>query len=60
MMNNEIKSMLKDLGLSYRDVATITGLTYDSVKSILQPNAETPRWMKLSLYIYKKLRDDKP
>ena len=32
--------------------AEITGHSYNSVKSMLQPNKEVPRWVKLVLYVW--------
>ena len=44
--------MLKDLNLSYKDIAEITGLKYETIKQSLQPKRELPRWCKLALYAY--------
>jgi lambda repressor-like predicted transcriptional regulator len=46
----KLKALLKDKGLNFYDVARITGLTYDTVKTSLQPNRAVPRWLKLLLY----------
>lgn len=48
----KLKALMKKLGLNYFDIARITGLKYDSVKTSLQPNAELPRWVNLVLYVY--------
>ncbi len=49
-----LKALMKELGLSYQDIANITGHSYNSVKSMLQPNREIPRWMNLVLYVWNK------
>ena len=53
MTNNEkLKALMKERGLSYHDIARITGHSYNSVKSMLQPNQELPRWVKLVLFVW--------
>jgi len=50
--HQKLKALLKDRGLSYHDISDITGHSYNSVKSMLQPNKELPRWMKLVLFVW--------
>ena len=50
---------MKERGLSYHDIANITGHSYNSVKSMLQPNQELPRWVKLVLYVWANLKTSK-
>jgi len=38
------------------DIAEITGNTEDSIKTTTQPNKDLPRWLKLSIVIYEKLK----
>lgn len=54
-LHKEFKAMKKDLRLTNRDIAEITGLNYDSVKTLLQPNKDLPRWARLTLHVYKKV-----
>lgn len=49
----ELRSMMKELNLNYRDIAKITGHSYASVKSMLQPGNDLPRWLKLTLYVWR-------
>ena len=51
--HHDLKTMLQDLGLSYKDLAEITGNSYDSIKTVLQPNKEIPRWVHLAIYVWK-------
>jgi cytochrome c556 len=46
------KAMLKDLGMDYFKVAEVTGHTPESVKVMLKPSKELPRWCKLVLCVY--------
>ena len=50
--HEKLKALMKDLGLSYHDIAKITGHTYNSVKSMLQPSRDIPRWMNLVLFVW--------
>lgn len=50
--HEKLKALMKERGLSYYDIAEITGHSYNSVKSMLQPNKEIPRWVKLVLYVW--------
>jgi len=49
--------MKSGLGLTNSDIAKITGNSADSIKSVTQPNKELPRWLKLSIVIYERLKD---
>jgi len=55
--HNRFKSMKSGLGLTNSDIAKITGNSADSIKSVTQPNKELPRWLKLSIVIYERLKD---
>ena len=50
--HEKLKALMKERGLNYFDIAKITGLTYNTVKTSLQPNREVPRWVKLVLYVW--------
>lgn len=52
--HEKLKTLMNELGLSYHDIAKITGHTYNSVKSMLQPSREIPRWVNLVLYVWDK------
>ena len=47
------KSALK---LTNADIADIIGNSADSVKSVTQPNKEIPRWLKLAIVVYERLK----
>lgn len=48
--------MKSGLGLTNSDIAEITGNGADSVKSVTQPNKETPRWLKLAIVVYERMQ----
>jgi hypothetical protein len=48
--------MKKGLGYTNSDIAKITGNTPESIKTTTQPNKEIPRWLKLAIVIYEKLK----
>ena len=48
--HQKLKALMKERGLSYYDIARITGHSYNSVKSMLQPKKELPRGVTLVLY----------
>ncbi len=50
------KAMKKGLGFTNSDIAEITGNTTDSIKTVTQPNSDFPRWAKLAIVIYEKLK----
>jgi hypothetical protein len=50
--HEKLKALMKERGLNFHDIARITGHSYQSVKTMLQPNKELPRWMNLVLYIW--------
>jgi hypothetical protein len=50
--HEKLKALMKERGLNFFDIAKITGHSYNSVKSMLQPNRELPRWVKLVLYVW--------
>jgi DNA-binding XRE family transcriptional regulator len=54
--HNRFKAMKKGMGYTNSDIAKIIGNTEDSVKSTTQPNKELPRWLKLAITIYEKLK----
>jgi len=49
----QLSELLTQLELTYKDVAMITGHSADSIKTMLQPNKELPRWVNLVLYVWK-------
>lgn len=54
--HNRFKEMKKGMGYTNSDIAEITGNTEDSIKSTTQPNKDLPRWLKLAIVIYEKLK----
>lgn len=52
-LHSEFKQMKKELGLNNADVAQITGLSVDSVKTMTQPSKELPSWAKAMIYVWK-------
>ena len=51
------KEMKSELGLTNSDIADIIGNTPDSVKSTTQPNKELPRWLKLAIVVFERMRN---
>jgi hypothetical protein len=54
--HDRFKAMKKGLGLTNYDISEITGNSADSVKSVTQPNKEIPRWLKLAIVVYERMR----
>ena len=50
------KTMKSALKLTNADIADIIGNSADSVKSVTQPNKEIPRWLKLAIVVYERLK----
>lgn len=50
--HEKLKALMKERGLNFFDIAKITGHSYQSVKTMLQPNKELPRWVNLVLYVW--------
>ena len=48
--------MKKELKLTNSDIADITGLTVDSVKTMTQPNRDLPAWAKSMIFVWQKLK----
>jgi hypothetical protein len=56
--HQRFKEMKKGLGYSNKDIAIITGNTEDSIKTTTQPNKDFPRWAKLSIVIYERMKEN--
>lgn len=54
--HNRFKEMKKGMGYTNSDISEITGNTEDSIKTTTQPNNDLPRWLKLAIVIYEKLK----
>lgn len=54
--HDRLRVMKSELGLTNADIAEITGNTADSIKTVTQPNKEIPRWLKLAIVIFEKMR----
>ena len=52
--HEKLKEMMSDVGLDYRGIAAITGHSYHSIKTMLQPNKKLPRWMRLVMHVWEK------
>jgi hypothetical protein len=50
--NEKLKAIMKELNINFFDIADITGLAYNTVKTSLQPNRPVPRWVKFLLYAW--------
>jgi hypothetical protein len=46
--------MKKYFGLTYEDIAEITGNSTDSIRTVLNRN-DIPRWAKLAVWVFEKL-----
>lgn len=55
--NDELfRAMKKELKITNSDIAEITGLTVDSVKTMTQPNRDLPAWAKSMIFVWKMLK----
>ncbi len=54
--NQLFKAMKKELKITNSDIADITGLTVDSVKTMTQPNRDLPSWAKSMIFVWKRLK----
>jgi len=50
------KAMKKGLGWTNKDIAEITGNTTESITTVTQPSKELPRWTRLAIVVYEKLK----
>jgi DNA-binding XRE family transcriptional regulator len=55
--HKRFKQMKKELGYTNNDIAEITELNYDSIKNQTQPNKDIPKWLKLAIVIFERLRE---
>ncbi len=54
-MKNEhkkLKELIEAHGLDYDKISSITGHSRDSVRSMLAPGKEMPRWVRLAIHIH--------
>lgn len=51
---NRFDRMKKYFGLTYEDIAEITGNSTDSIRTVLNRN-DIPRWAKLAVWVFEKL-----
>jgi len=54
--HKKFKELKKELGLTNSNIAELTGLGYNSVKSMTQPNKELPRWAKTMIFVWEKMK----
>ena len=52
--HQKLENLLKALDMNYHDIAEITGLKYNSVKTLLQPAKPLPRWLKVAIHVWEK------
>jgi hypothetical protein len=45
------------LKLTNADISEIIGNTSDSIKSTTQPNKDLPRWLKLAIVVYERMKE---
>ena len=50
------KEMKKGLQWTNKDIADITGNNLSSVNTVTQPKNDLPRWAKVAIVVYEKLR----
>ena len=51
-------TMKQYFGLSYEDIAEITGNNTDSIRTVLN-RKDIPRWAKLAVWVFEKLKLEK-
>lgn len=47
----KLKKILKEKGITYKQVAEITGLTYNSVRVMMSGKASASKWIKLIIHL---------
>jgi len=50
--------MKQHFGLTYEDIAKITGNSNDSIRTVLN-RQDIPRWAKLAVWVFEKLNEGK-
>ena len=50
--------MKKAMGYTNKDIAEITGNTYESVRTVTSKKNKLPRWIKLSIVIFEQLNNN--
>lgn len=53
--HEKFKALLDRLGISYRSLAELIGMSYESVKNQCAPAKELPKWAKSMLIVLEKL-----
>lgn len=46
------------MGYTNSDIADITGNTKESIKSTTQPNKTFPRWARLAIVVFERLKKE--
>ena len=52
--HEKLKAIMAEHNLNFRKISEITGHTYLSVKTMLQPNKPVPKWIKLLLHVWEQ------
>ena len=54
--HDRFKAMKRHLNLTNSDISEITGNTYNSVKTTTQPNKDLPRWARLAVVVFERMK----
>ena len=49
------KKIQKEFNLSYKDIAEMLGMKYESVKNQLAPSKKLPKWAVSMVFVYDQL-----
>tara|TARA_R110000796_G_scaffold60642_6_gene140298 strand:- start:15 stop:197 length:183 start_codon:yes stop_codon:yes gene_type:complete len=50
------KKLQKEFNLSYKDIAEMLGMKYESVKNQLAPSKKLPKWAVSMVFVYSKFK----
>jgi hypothetical protein len=50
------KELQKEFNLSYKNIAHLLGMKYESVKNQLAPSKKLPKWAVSMVFTYNKLK----
>lgn len=56
--HDRFKKMKQGMGYTNKDIAEITGNTYESVRTVTSKKNKLPRWIKLSIVIFEQLNNN--
>lgn len=55
-MHKELKQMMEDLRVTPKFISSITGHTENSIRVMLSPGANIPRWVKFTIWVWKEMK----